>query len=85
MKPASYLAPVLVAFMEAGVNITINSDNMIVAGTNVHSEFEKLIHTFGLTEEQIKTLVQNAIDASFADGETKSWLSSALENRFQGN
>ena len=75
----------LIAFMEAGVNITINSDNMVVSGMNVQLEFEKLIHTFGLTEEQIKTLVQNAIDASFADEETRNWLSSELENRFQRN
>ena len=71
----------LVELMDAGVRVTINSDNMVVSATNVPKEFQKLIDTFDLTEEQLQTLAQNAIEASFADTETKDWLFSELEKR----
>lgn len=67
--------------LEAGVKVTINSDNMVVSNTNVQKEFQKLIDTFDLTEDQLQALVKNAIDASFADTETKNWLSSEMEKR----
>ena len=73
----------LLKLMDAGVRVTINSDNMVVSGTNVQSELQKLIDTFGLTKLQMQTLVKNAVEASFADKETKEWLSSELEKRFE--
>lgn len=69
----------MLALMEAGVKVTINSDNMTVSNTNVKKEYQKVADAFGLTEEQLRSLAQNAIDASFADSETKSWLTSELE------
>ncbi|WP_405726951.1 adenosine deaminase [Anaerotignum sp.] len=71
----------LLELMEAGVKVTINSDNMVVSGTNVEAELQKLIDTFGLEKEQLKMLVNNAIDVSFADEETKEWLRGELEKR----
>lgn len=71
----------LLKFLEAGVKVTVNSDNMVVSGTNVQAEYQKMIDTFDLTDDQLKTLVENAIDASYADAETKSWLRSELEKR----
>lgn len=67
--------------MEAGVRVTINSDNMVVSGTTVLNELKKLDAAFDLTEEELKTLAENAIEASFADEETKSWLRRQLEER----
>lgn len=73
----------LVELFEAGVKITINSDNMVVSDTNVQTELQNLIDTFDLTEDQLKILVENAINASFADDETKIWLSSEFEKRLE--
>lgn len=73
----------LTRLMEAGVRVTINSDNMVVSGTDVRTEMQKMIDTFGLNHEQMKMLAENAVNASFADEETKSWLRSELEKRFQ--
>ena len=73
----------LLELMEAGVKVTINSDNMVVSGTNVEAELQKLIDTFGLEKEQLQTLAKNAVEASFADEETKDWLRAELEKRFQ--
>ena len=73
----------LLELMEAGVKVTINSDNMVVSGTNVEAELQKLIDTFGLEKEQLQILAKNAVEASFADEETKDWLRAELEKRFQ--
>lgn len=61
-------------YMEAGVKITINTDNMTVSGTNLETEFQKLIDTFSLKEGELKLLVKNAVEASFADEETKNQI-----------
>lgn len=75
---AEYPLPEL---LEAGVAVTINTDNMTVSNTTVQAELQMLIDTFDLTKDDLKALAQNAIDASFADSETKSWLTSELEKR----
>ena len=68
--------------MQAGIKVTINSDNMMVSGTDVRTELQKLIDTFGLNKAQLKTLVQNAVDASFADEKTKRWMNAEVAKRF---
>ena len=64
----------LVSLMEAGVRVTINTDNIMVSGVSLRSEWEKVVHTFGLTREQILRLQKNAAEAVFADETVKTWL-----------
>lgn len=71
----------LTEYLEAGVKVTVNSDNMVVSHTDVGQELQMLADEFGLTAEQLYTLTKNAIDASFADDETKAFLYSELEKR----
>ena len=64
----------LVALMNAGVRVTLNTDNIMVSGVTLQSEWEKVIRTFGLTDDQILTLQKNAAEAIFAAPEVKKWL-----------
>ena len=64
----------LVPLMEAGVRVTVNTDNTMVSGVSLRSEWEKVVKTFHLTGEQILTLQKNAAEAAFADEEVKKWL-----------
>ena len=64
----------LVALMNAGVRVTINTDNIMVSGVTLESEWEKVIRTFGLTDDQILTLQKNAAEAIFAAPDVKQWL-----------
>ena len=64
----------LPALMNAGVRVTLNTDNTMVSGVSLQSEWEKVIRTFGLTDDQILTLQKNAAEASFAAPEVKRWL-----------
>lgn len=60
--------------MNAGVRVTINTDNMTVSGVSIRSEMELVIAAHSLGKEEIRMLLHNAADASFADAKTKEWL-----------
>ena len=68
--------------LDAGIRVTINTDTMPVSGVTLQSEFQRMIATFSLTKDQVERLTQNAVDASFADEETKIWMKKQLVNRF---
>ena len=64
----------LLSLMEAGVRITINTDNIMVSGVSLQSEWEKVVNTFHLTRAQILQLQKNSAEAVFADDTVKQWL-----------
>lgn len=64
----------ILSLMEAGVRITINTDNIMVSGVSLQSEWEKVVNTFHLTREQILQLQKNSAEAVFADDSVKQWL-----------
>ena len=64
----------LLSLMEAGVRVTINTDNIMVSGVSLQSEWEKVVKTFCLTKEQILQLQKNSAEAVFADDAVKKWL-----------
>ncbi len=74
----SYEAYPLKKFLEAGVKVTINTDNMTVSNTTVAEELQHL----NLTEQERKQVAQNAGEAAFADAETKKWILEEIEKRF---
>ena len=65
--------------MDAGVRVTINTDNMTVSGVTLESEFEKLIAAFNLTDDEIKDIARNSVRACFASEETKKVLLEKIE------
>lgn len=73
----------LLQLMEAGVKVTINTDNMTVSGVSLRSEFEKVITAFSLTKDQICLLIRTAVDASFASTQIKQWLYREIESRYR--
>lgn len=60
--------------MEAGVAVTVNTDNMTVSGVTLESEMTKLDNAFHLTDEECKAIAANAARASFASEEIKAQL-----------
>ncbi len=60
--------------IDAGVLVTINTDDMAVCGTNLRREFEKLEEEFALSRAEIQKLCENAIKASFAEKTQKESL-----------
>lgn len=64
----------LPAFMDAGLKITLNSDDPGLFGTSLENEFESAAAHFGLTEAQLAQFSENAIRASFLPEDEKELL-----------
>ncbi len=58
-------------FLDAGVAVTLNSDDPAMFGTDLVNEYLVAARTFRLTREQILQLAQNAIRASFLPEQEK--------------
>ncbi|HHT7661328.1 TPA: adenosine deaminase [Streptococcus suis] len=61
--------------VEAGANITINTDNRTVSNTTLNREYQLFVEYFGTSKADFYRFNQNAIQASFAsEGEKKDLL-----------
>lgn len=61
-------------FLNAGVFVTINTDDPSIEGTSIREEYAKVIRAFGLNCGEIRTLLENAVRASFAEETLKTEL-----------
>lgn len=52
-------------FLDRGIRVTVNSDNMTVSDTWAGKEFALLSREYGLTEEEAVKLLKNAEEAAF--------------------
>ena len=68
--------------MEMGIIVTINTDDMAVCNTNIRKEFDTAIDTFKLSDEEIKKIIVNSVEASFANENIKKQLIEKVNNEF---
>lgn len=66
--------------MDAGVLITINSDNMSVSNTDVPQELQHLTDAFGYDYKQWKAFLLNAANAAFLSDSDKQQLINRIED-----
>ena len=64
----------LLRFMEAGIPVTLNTDDPAIEGTEIKEEFSYMEKLLGLTADQEKQLYINAVDAAFTTDEVKERL-----------
>jgi adenosine deaminase len=69
----------LPAFLEAGVLVTINSDDPAYVGGYVDTNYEAVRTTFGFSDEVMAQLARNSVTASFLPGERKRRLLSEID------
>ena len=62
---ASYKEYPLRRLMEAGVRVSINTDNMTVSNTTLRREWDHMIRAFRLTDEEIAKIVSDTQKAAF--------------------
>ena len=67
--------------MEAGVRVTLNTDNMTVSHTTLAHEFS----LFPLTAQEKRQLQLNAVSAAFAEASLKSHLKSMIQETYIQN
>lgn len=65
-------------FMELGIPVTINSDNMTVSNTDVPKEMKHMVDTFQLKKEDIKKLLLTSIEFAFIKEKEKEQLRKKL-------
>lgn len=68
----------LVEFLERGVRVTVNTDDMGVERTALPEEFAYLRREFGLTVGQERRIAENAIAAAFTTDEVRANLRERL-------
>ena len=66
-------------FMELGIPVTINSDNMTVSNTDVPEEMKHMVDTFQLKKEDIKKLLLTSIEFAFIKEKEKEQLRKKLD------
>ena len=69
----------LPTLVEAGVTVTINSDDPPMFGTTLNAEYEIAAGLLGLDEAGLRALATTAVDASFAPDDLKSWLRGEID------
>ncbi len=67
-------------FMDNDINITINTDDPSICNTSLKEELKKIAMAFNLTYENILKFEVNAVNASFADDETKKELLNKIKD-----
>jgi len=65
---------------DAGVKVTVSTDDPPFFHTTMTAEFDNLHKTFGWGEDDFKALNQTAIDAAFCDDATRDAIKKQLEN-----
>lgn len=60
--------------MDAGVIVTINTDNMMVSATDIRRELNLIACAFGFNKDDIVRFERNAVECSFASPELKNKL-----------
>ena len=65
-------------FMEKGVKVTINTDDMTVSNTTLKQEYETLVK-MGFDEKNLQKFAENSIDFAFCDEKLKAYLKGFIE------
>ena len=61
-------------FLDAGLKVSINTDNRTVSNTNLTKELDFIQRTYGIRDEELPLLMKNAVDTAFAADEVKAAL-----------
>ncbi|MZD07837.1 adenosine deaminase [Streptomyces sp. SID5785] len=69
----------LKAFVDAGVTVTINSDDPPMFSTDLNTEYAVAARLLGLDERGVAELAKNAVRASFLDDAGKARISAEID------
>ena len=65
--------------LDMGIPVTINTDNMALAGVCLEDEYDHCVREMGFTEQDLVEMNRNSIRAAFLPEEKKAKLLAALE------
>lgn len=67
-----------IKYLNEGIKVTLNTDDMAIEGITLAEEFRYIENEFGLTSEQKKIILNNAVDAAFTSAAVKEELKKEL-------
>lgn len=67
-----------IKYLNEGIKVTLNTDDMAIEGITLAEEFRYIENEFGLTSEQKKLILNNAVDAAFTSATVKEELKKEL-------
>lgn len=70
--------------MDAGVIVTVNTDNMMVSNTDIKRELTLLADAFDFDEKDIMKIERNAVNVSFANNKLKSKVMTTMVEKGKG-
>lgn len=70
----SYKTHPIKEYLDEGLIVTVNTDNITVSNVSINDEFNYLVKEQGFTLEHIKKVIKNGIEASFASEQDKDIL-----------
>ena len=76
-RTMNYAEHAVLTLLEKGANVTLNSDNLMFARTNIINEHYQL-KMLGVSDETLAGCTAAAIEAAFCDEPTKKWLRNLL-------
>lgn len=72
----------LCRFLELGIPVTVNTDNMTVSGTDLHKEYTLLQAQLGLSVDALLAIACNAANAAFISAAQKAELKAQITEKF---
>lgn len=66
-------------FIQKGLRVTLNTDNRTVSNTNIEKEIRFVQKNWAVTDEEIMTMMRQAIEVSFAENSVKQKLRKIFE------
>lgn len=69
-------------FIQEGIKVTVNTDNITVSNTTLRREYHLLQKQFDLTEEALKQIALNGVDATFLPEGDKAVLRERINKEF---
>jgi len=70
----------IAAFRDAGVTVTVNSDDPPMFGTSLNREYEIAADLLGLDDAGVADLARTAVRASFAEGSVKAKVLAEIDD-----
>lgn len=68
--------------LDDGIYVTVNTDDPAIEGTTIKQEYKNLVREFDLTKDEIRLLLENGVNASFASGELKAEMLKKIASEF---
>ena len=70
-------------FLREGLKVTLNTDDMAIENITLLDEYEYMRKNFGLTAEDERIILNNAIDAAFTTEEVKRFLRNSINFKYK--